>query len=153
MNAKDILQVFPVYLALGTNLSDRQANLQAAIRLLSPKVEVVAKSVIYQTPPCGYENQPDFLNQVLSTRTSLSPENLLALIKQIDTQIGRKPTFRYGPHSVDLDILFNGDLILKLPELRIPHPRMYERAFVLVTLNELDPNFEHPELKVKFQEL
>jgi 2-amino-4-hydroxy-6-hydroxymethyldihydropteridine diphosphokinase len=134
-------------------LGDRLANLRSAIQLLPPLVEVVAQSPIYQTPPWGYTDQPEFLNQVITVRTSLPPLDLLAYLKEIEIKVGRTPTFRYGPRQVDLDILFYVDWIVDRPELQIPHPRMHERAFVLVPLNDLSPGFEHPLLKVSIQEL
>ena len=116
-------------------------------------VEVISQSPIYQTPPWGYEDQPDFLNQVVFGQTVLPPEDLLVYLKQIETKVGRKPTFRYGPRLVDLDIIFYGNLIMDKDELQIPHPRMHERAFVLVPLNDLNPSLAHPVLKISVQEL
>lgn len=142
-----------VYIALGTNLGDRLANLQTAIRLLPPHVKLVAQSSVYQTAPWGYEDQPDFLNQVIQAQTSLPPDELLSYLKEIEIQVGRKPSFRYGPRVVDLDILFYSDLVLAQPGLQIPHPRLHERAFVLVPLHDLAPKLKHPVLNVTVGEL
>ncbi|HBX71072.1 MAG TPA: 2-amino-4-hydroxy-6-hydroxymethyldihydropteridine diphosphokinase, partial [Chloroflexi bacterium] len=101
----------PIYIALGTNLGDRLANLQSAIRQMPPEVTILAQSPIYQTPPWGYADQPDFLNQVVMAETNLPPQALLAYLKTLEIRVGRMPTFRYGPRVVDLDILFYGDLI------------------------------------------
>ena len=143
----------PIYIALGTNLGDREANLANARESLPPEVSVVKASSIYVTPPWGYENQPDFLNQVLETRSTLEPLPLLAHLKSIEAQMGRLKTFRNGPRLIDLDILFYGHRVIDEPELQIPHPRLQERAFVLVPLNEIAPDFIHPVLAVKVQTL
>lgn len=134
-------------------MGDRLANLQIAVQMLSTKVKVVAQSPIYSTPPWGYEDQPDFLNQVVLIKTSQRPEDLLKFIKEIEVQVGRTPSFRFGPRVVDLDILFYGDQIVKLPGLEIPHPRLHHRAFVLVPLNDLNPELRHPILGANVQEL
>ncbi len=133
-----------VYLALGSNQGDRLANLQQAIASLPPPVETLSSSPIYETPPWGYTDQPPFLNQVIFAATWLSPDELLAYLKQLETSIGRQPTFRYGPRLIDLDILLYDDLILESPDLTIPHPRLSERAFVLVPLADLAPDLRHP---------
>jgi 2-amino-4-hydroxy-6-hydroxymethyldihydropteridine diphosphokinase len=143
----------PIYIALGTNLGERTANLGNAIRFLAPQVDVIAESPIYQTSPWGYEDQPDFLNQVLSVQTHLAPVDLLEYLQEIEVRIGRQPTFRYGPRIIDLDILFFADIIFNVPGLQIPHPRLHERAFVLVPLFDLDPEFRHPVMKSTIREL
>jgi 2-amino-4-hydroxy-6-hydroxymethyldihydropteridine diphosphokinase len=146
-------KTFPIYIALGTNLGDRAQNLRKAVQMMPPQVNIVDKSPVYQTPPWGYEDQPKFLNQVIFAYTTLPPKDLLTYLKNIEIQIGRTPSFRYGPRLVDLDILFYGNLILKSKELQIPHPRIAERAFVLVPLNDLKPDLEHPLLKVSVNKL
>ncbi|HVN16616.1 MAG TPA: 2-amino-4-hydroxy-6-hydroxymethyldihydropteridine diphosphokinase [Anaerolineales bacterium] len=142
-----------VYLALGTNLGDRLANLRAAIDALSPDVRVLAQSHIYQTPPWGYEDQPAFLNMAVKGETDLGPESLLKRLKQIEVELGREPTFRYGPRQIDLDILFYDDLILNQENLVIPHPRLQERAFVLVPLNDIAPELRHPVIGKTVREM
>lgn len=134
-----------VYLALGTNLGDRLKNLQAALEALPPDVKVSAVSPIYETPPWGYLDQPEFLNQVLKGETDLEPLELLRSIKKMEADLGRLPGLRYGPRQIDLDILFFDELILESPELTIPHPRLAERAFVLVPLVDLAPDLCHPK--------
>lgn len=135
-----------VYLALGTNLGDKQTNLRAARRALSPAVTLRACSPIYRTPPWGYTNQADFLNQVVCGDTQLAPLDLLAFLKTMEHNLGRMPTFRYGPRVIDVDILFYDDLVLQSGPLSIPHPRLHERAFVLVPLADLAPDLRHPAL-------
>lgn len=135
-----------VFIALGTNLGDRQANLRIARGALVPEIIVRESSSIYQTPPWGYEEQPAFLNQALEVRTTLPPLDLLDALKEIEAQMGRVKTIRYGPRLIDLDILFYGQRVLKTDRLTIPHPRLQERAFVLVPLHEIAPDFLHPIL-------
>jgi 2-amino-4-hydroxy-6-hydroxymethyldihydropteridine diphosphokinase len=133
-----------LYLALGTNLGDRPANLQAAIAALPPTVQVIEQSSVYETPPWGYSDQPTFLNMALHAETGLEPLALLSYLKNLENELGRVESFRYGPRQIDLDILFYDNLVLETPELVIPHPRLQERAFVLVPLAEIAPNLIHP---------
>jgi 2-amino-4-hydroxy-6-hydroxymethyldihydropteridine diphosphokinase len=135
-----------VYIGLGTNLGDRLENLRNALAALPPKVTVLAESAIYETPPWGYADQPDYLNMAVRAATDLPPLELLALLKAIEQAQGRLPTFRYGPRPIDLDILFYGDLVLESPQLVIPHPRLHERGFMLVPLADLNPDLLHPLL-------
>ena len=129
-----------VYLALGTNLGDRLANLASAIKALPPTVRPLAASRVYETPPWGYLDQPAFLNQVIQAQTELAPLDLLAWLKRLETDLGRQPGLRYGPRVIDLDILLYDDLQLETPDLIVPHPRLGERAFVLVPLADLAPD-------------
>jgi 2-amino-4-hydroxy-6-hydroxymethyldihydropteridine diphosphokinase len=133
-----------VYLALGANLGDRPANLCAAIAALPPSVVVRQSSPVYETPPWGLTDQPAFLNMVVKAETRLEPAALLAYLKRIEQELGRAPTVRWGPRLIDMDILFYGDLILNTPGLAIPHPRLHERAFVLVPLSDIAPDLRHP---------
>lgn len=133
-----------VYLGLGANLGDRQANLRAALAALPPAVIVRRISNLYETAPWGYRHQPAFLNLVAEVATQLTPLELLAYLKNIETSLGRLKTFRYGPRLIDMDILLYGQTILQLAELNIPHPEMEARAFVLVPLAELAPHLLHP---------
>lgn len=139
---------YAVYLALGSNLGKREENLRVARESLSAKVRVLSVSSVYETPPWGYLDQPDFLNQVLEGETRLSPKELLVYLKQIEARMGREKTLRNGPRVIDLDLLFYDDLILEDPSddypLSLPHPRMAGRAFVLVPLSELAPDLVHP---------
>lgn len=133
-----------VFIALGSNLGDRLKNMQAAISQMPPALHLVAQSPIYETSPWGYADQPEFLNQVVRAETDLSPQELLAYIKSIETALGRTPTFLYGPRQIDLDILFYDDLVLQTPVLTIPHPHLTSRAFVLCPLADIAPDFRHP---------
>ncbi|HMB21250.1 MAG TPA: 2-amino-4-hydroxy-6-hydroxymethyldihydropteridine diphosphokinase [Anaerolineales bacterium] len=133
-----------VYLALGSNLGDRLANLKEAIASLTPQMDVKAKSPVYETPPWGVTDQPKFLNQVIRVKTYLQPEPLLKHLKRLEVALGRKESVPNGPRLIDLDILFYDDLVMYSAALTIPHPRLQERAFVLVPLMELDPELVHP---------
>lgn len=142
-----------VYIALGTNLGDRQANLRAAIQSMPPHVRVLAESRVYATPPWGYTDQPPFLNMAVKAGTGLPPMALLRYLKQIEVRLGRVPSIRWGPRLIDLDILFYDDLVLDTPPLVIPHPRLHERGFVLAPLADLAPDLEHPLLRRRIREL
>lgn len=142
-----------VYLALGSNLGNRLANLKQAILSLTPQMEVKAKSQVYETPPWGYEDQPKFLNQVIKVKTYLEPEPLLKHLKRLEVSLGRKETFRNGPRVIDIDILFYDDLVIDTPSLVIPHPRLHERAFVLLPLMDIDPDLTHPLTKKSVREM
>ncbi len=133
-----------VYLGLGSNLGDRLAALDQAVQALSPQVHVLKASSVYQTAPWGYQEQPAFLNQVLAAETVLTPLRLLNKLKRIERLMGRQANFRYGPRVIDLDILFFDALVLHTSWLEIPHPRLHERAFVLVPLAEIAPKWVHP---------
>lgn len=142
-----------VYIALGTNLGDRMGYLQAAIDALPPKVKVVRLSPVYETPPWGILDQPDFLNQVLQAETDLPPEELLVYLKEIEKAIGRQSRVRYGPREIDIDILFYDQQVVDLPQLQIPHPRLHERSFVLVPLADLAADLRHPQSGKTVREL
>ena len=143
----------PIYLALGSNLGDRVANLENARKALAPKVTLIRESPIYVTPPWGYTDQPDFLNQVIEVETLLHPIPLLHKLKEIEADMGREATFRNGPRIIDLDILFYGQEVYEGELLQIPHPRLQDRAFVLVPLNDLAPDFVHPVLNESVREM
>lgn len=142
-----------IYLALGTNLGDRLANLHAALAALPPSVIVRQFSPIYETPPWGFADQPVFLNTVLKADTPLTPQKLLKQLKHLETRLGHVPTVRWGPRQIDIDILFFDNLVLDSPELTLPHPHLHERAFVLVPLADLAPGMLHPVLRKTIREL
>ncbi len=128
-----------VYFGLGSNLGDRLRNLDEALDKLSQNCRVLRHSQVYETAPWGFDDQPAFLNQIAEAECDLPPLDLLKRIKNLETTLGRTPTFRYGPRLIDIDILIYGQRILNVPELTIPHAMISERAFVLVPLAELIP--------------
>jgi len=142
-----------IFLALGSNIGEREVNLQAAIHALEPEVHPIACSPVYETPPWGYLDQPKFLNQVIKAETKLSPSKLLDYIKEIEQQQGRQETFRNGPRMIDLDIIFYDQEVIDSPPLTIPHPRLENRAFVLLPLAQLAPQYLHPKLGVTVLDL
>jgi len=142
-----------VYLALGSNLRDRLANLKEAIASLTPQMDVKAKSPVYETPPWGYTDQPKFLNQVIRAKTYVAPEPLLKHLKRLEVALGRQPNFRNGPRLIDIDLLFYDHVILNTPTLTLPHPRLHERGFVLLPLMDIAPEFVHPVLKKNVREM
>jgi 2-amino-4-hydroxy-6-hydroxymethyldihydropteridine diphosphokinase len=129
-----------VFLSLGSNVGDREANLRAAIERL-PALRV---SPVYETEPVDYTDQPWFLNLVVEMDTGLSPLELLAMTSRIEQELGRVRTVAKGPRTIDIDILLYGDAVVSTPELEIPHPRMAERRFVLAPLADLAPDLLHP---------
>jgi 2-amino-4-hydroxy-6-hydroxymethyldihydropteridine diphosphokinase len=134
-----------VYLGLGSNLGDRTRSLDSALALLAQRVgDIVAVSSFYETEPWGVVDQPRFLNAACGVDTSLGPLALLATLQVIESALGRTPTVRYGPRTIDLDILLYGDLRLDAPALTIPHPGMLARSTVLVPLAEIAPAVRHP---------
>jgi len=135
---------YNVYLALGSNLGNRAANLKEAINSLSPQMEVKAKSKVYETPPWGYIEQEKFYNQVLRVQTYLEPEPLLKHLKRLEVALGRKASFQNGPRLIDIDILFYDDRVVNTPVLDIPHPHVHERGFVLLPLMDIAPDYVHP---------
>ncbi|MER3455375.1 MAG: 2-amino-4-hydroxy-6-hydroxymethyldihydropteridine diphosphokinase [candidate division GAL15 bacterium] len=135
-----------VFLSLGSNLGARQANLQAALRLLQEGgVRVVRCSSWYETDPVGYVDQPPFLNLVVEARTELSPHALLRLAQRVESALGRVRQVPWGPRTADVDLLLYGNRVVATPELVLPHPRMRERAFVLVPLHEVAPDLVLPD--------
>jgi len=142
-----------VYLGLGSNLGEREENLCQALTLLSQKVSLEEVSSVYETEPVGYKEQPLFLNLVCRITTSLRPEELLHLAKEIETKMGRVPSFPNAPRLIDIDILFYDNEIITTYNLTIPHPRLKERAFVLIPLAEIAPDFFHPEMDKCIAEL
>lgn len=126
-----------VYLALGSNLGDRLANLRAAVASLEERgIEVTARSSVWETPPVP-AGQPPFLNAAVAAETALDPPSLLRELKAIEHAFGRRPGPHWGPRPIDLDILFYGDQHIETPELTVPHARIAERAFVLSPLSDI----------------
>ena len=128
-----------VYLGLGSNLGDRLSNMTRAVEELERRgVRVVRSSRVYETDPVGGPPQPDYLNAVVEVETELEPGELLRVCLEVESELGRVRGERWGPRSIDIDVLTYGDREIDEPDLTIPHPRMHERAFVLVPLLELD---------------
>jgi 2-amino-4-hydroxy-6-hydroxymethyldihydropteridine diphosphokinase len=128
-----------VYLSLGTNMGDREENLKAAIELLRRKAGIFVQKIspVYETAPVGYVDQPSFLNIAIYARTTLTPFELLEACQSIENELGRVRTIRWGPRTIDLDILLYNNDNIETENLIIPHPRMFERAFVLVPLKDV----------------
>lgn len=129
-----------VYLGIGSNLGDRQANIEQALERLAGQVDILLVSAFYETEPVGYTDQPWFLNVVLSGETQLAPRELLAFTQGVEQALKRVKTIRWGPRSIDVDILLYEGITMDTPELTIPHPRMTQRNFVLVPLAEIAPD-------------
>jgi 2-amino-4-hydroxy-6-hydroxymethyldihydropteridine diphosphokinase len=134
----------PVVIALGSNVGESLRNLQEAVNLLRQKIQVDQVSSVYRTAPMYVEDQPPFLNAVLTATTDLGPRELLRLLKAIEAQVGRQERERYGPREIDLDLIAYGSLSYSLQRgdkpLTVPHPKMIERRFVLMPLFEIAPS-------------
>ncbi len=134
-----------IYLSLGSNLGDREAHLRAALgRLAAPDLRVMRISPVYETEPVDFNDQDWFLNLAVEAETTLEPDELLARIAQIEGDLGRVRTVPKGPRTIDIDILFYGDEVIRSAALEIPHPRLSERRFVLAPLADLAPDLRHP---------
>jgi len=142
------------FLGLGSNLGDRARHLAEGLRGLGAGgVEVLALSPVYETEPMGFPHQPPFLNLVCRVRTALPPRDVLRLAKAVEWRVGRRPTFRNGPRVLDIDLLLYGEEVVEEPGLSLPHPRLAERAFVLVPLADLAPEVRHPTLGLTAREM
>ena len=133
-----------VYLGLGSNKGDRLENMRAALKFLAPHMEVAKVSRVYESMPMYKEDQDLFLNAALHGRTELLPQDFFRQIKQVEQALGRTEGERNGPREIDIDILLYDDFVHTTPELTIPHPRMHERLFVMVPLEEIAPVVSHP---------
>jgi 6-pyruvoyltetrahydropterin/6-carboxytetrahydropterin synthase len=140
----DQVNLAVVYLGLGSNLGDRLSNLTRSIDLLGNKCTVLRKSPVYETEPVGMLAQGKFLNMVVEGETNLGPDKLLHFIKSIEQELGRGSAGSNAPRPIDIDILFYDDLAMSTETLKIPHPRLPQRAFVLVPMNDLRPKLKHP---------
>ena len=143
------------YIGLGSNMGDKSGNILKSLDLLGQfkKIKVVKRSSLYETEPVGYEDQDWFVNAVAELETELSPRELLDALMKIEQDMGRKREIKWGPRTIDLDILLYDQLCLNEPDLIIPHPRMHERSFVLVPLAEIAPNVKHQSLDRTINEL
>jgi 2-amino-4-hydroxy-6-hydroxymethyldihydropteridine diphosphokinase len=129
------------YISLGTNIGDREGFLKKAICEIdnNPAIKVEKISSIYETDPVGYLDQENFLNLVIKISTNLTPLQLLEVTQEIENNLGRKRELRWGPRTIDLDILLYNQENIEVEHLRIPHPRMFERSFVVIPLKEINP--------------
>ncbi|ARD54787.1 2-amino-4-hydroxy-6-hydroxymethyldihydropteridine diphosphokinase [Bacillus aerophilus] len=136
------------YIALGSNIGKKETYLKEAVKKLHehPEVQVELISSIYETAPVGYENQDDFLNMAVKITTSLRPEELLSLTQKIEQELGRTREVRWGPRTADLDILLYNRENIETEQLVVPHPRMYERLFVLVPMSEICPEISEVQI-------
>lgn len=143
-----------VHIGIGSNLGNRQDNCREAIRQLSLRgVTIVKASSMIETEPWGVPDQPPFINMAIEAETDNVPDRLCAILKDIEMQMGRTESVRWGPRVIDLDILFYDDMVLDAPELKIPHPHLHERPFVLIPLAEIAPERVHPVFKKSVREL
>jgi 2-amino-4-hydroxy-6-hydroxymethyldihydropteridine diphosphokinase len=138
------------YLSFGSNQGDRLGHLQQALRLLidHPQIRLLSASSFYETEPVGFVDQPWFVNAAVALETTLPPDELLGACQAVEQRLGRKrdPKLRFGPRSMDIDILFYGDEVIEEPDLIVPHPRLHQRASMLVPLLEIDACMTHPLL-------
>lgn len=142
------------YIGIGSNLGDKLQNYERAISeiLKIDRHRLITKSSLFKTQPIGYTAQDWFVNGVIKIETDLKPHDLLQALKTIESQLGRAKTFRWGPRTIDLDILFFDDIEIQTEELQIPHPSIQDRGFVLIPLVEIDRNLVHPTLKKTVRE-
>lgn len=142
------------YLSLGSNLGDREKNLERALSLLKEEgVEIVRTSSLYETQPVDLPSYPWFINQVIEIDAGIEPRNLLILIKGIERKMGRKSRIQKLPRTIDLDILLAEERIIRTKELNVPHPRLDRRNFVLIPFAEIAPDTVHPLLHETIQNL
>ncbi|WP_050613597.1 2-amino-4-hydroxy-6-hydroxymethyldihydropteridine diphosphokinase [Bacillus testis] len=143
------------FLSLGSNLDDRLSYLREAVELLRQhdKIEVTNVSSLYETEPVGYTDQGKFLNLAVKLHTALSAEELLKVCQDIEQQLGRKRIIRWGPRTIDLDILLYNQDNIESDDLSVPHPRMHERAFVIIPLLEIEPHIKLPSGEENLQDV
>ncbi|MBN2158698.1 MAG: 2-amino-4-hydroxy-6-hydroxymethyldihydropteridine diphosphokinase [Spirochaetes bacterium] len=143
------------YIGIGSNLGDRGKNLEEALRhlLTLGNIRILAKSSVMETEPVDFTDQPRFLNQVIRVETELPPHDLLNLLKQAETALGREKTFPKGPRTIDLDILLYDNRVINAADLIIPHPEIHNRNFVIKHLLELDPDLHDPVTGRKYTEI
>lgn len=134
------------YIGLGSNMGNKTANCQMAVEHLAEAGRIISVSSFYYTEPVGYKEQEDFINAVAILETNRSPAELMSICRAIEDRLGRRRTVRWGPRTIDLDILLYGDLVVRRPDLIIPHPLMTSRRFVLAPLAEIAPAMMHPVL-------
>jgi len=142
------------FFSLGSNVGDKEKNIRDACFLLEEAhIKVLRLSSIYETQPVDYSSQPWFLNQMLEVSTRLFPDDLLDVVKKIETKLGRIKSIPKGPRKIDIDIILAGEFIQQTSGLKIPHPEMHKRNFVLIPLREMAPDVVHPILKKTIKSL
>lgn len=141
------------YIGLGGNIGDRLAMLRNAVARLGKIGAVRTTSSIYDTDPVGYVDQPAFLNAVVELETCLTPAALISALLGIEREMGRRRSFPNAPRTIDLDLLLYDDAIIESPQVTVPHPRLHERAFVLVPLAEIAPDVVHPVFHLSANDL
>jgi 2-amino-4-hydroxy-6-hydroxymethyldihydropteridine diphosphokinase len=142
------------FLSLGSNLGDKEKNLILALFSLEKEgVEILEMSSLYETQPVDFPSQPWFYNQLVEVRTKANPEALLDLVKKIEQQMGRKHGQKKGPRIIDIDIILAEDSVIRKKDLKIPHPRMEKRNFVLLPFVEISPDTVHPVFNVDIKTL
>jgi 2-amino-4-hydroxy-6-hydroxymethyldihydropteridine pyrophosphokinase len=138
-----------IYISIGSNVGYREGYLKSALIKLAKNSVIIEKvSPIYETEPVGYKEQGKFLNAVVQAKTELKPHELLKIINTVEKELGRERVIRWGPRTIDIDILLYGDVTINDDDLKIPHERMWERAFVLVPLNDIAPNIVKGGMKL-----
>ena len=142
-----------VYIGLGSNLANKERNITRAINLIGKKSKILRKSSLYKTDPIGFADQDWFLNCVIKIGTDMLPEGLFSFLKSIEKKLKRENLIKNGPRTIDLDILFYEDKVIKSKNLIIPHPRMHKRLFVLRPFAEISPDFVHPTKKKNIKQL
>jgi 2-amino-4-hydroxy-6-hydroxymethyldihydropteridine diphosphokinase len=143
------------YIGMSSNLGDKINNCRKALKEIESEngIMVLKRSSLYKSEPVGYKNQDWFINLVIKIKTSLIPIDLLKIINNIENKLKRVRIIRWGPRTIDLDILLYNNDIIELPELRIPHPLLHKRRFVLLPFSEIDPDIVHPLLNKKISEI
>ena len=142
-----------IALGLGSNIGDREGYIRRAVEELSGKFSIIKVSDIYKTKAWGEENQPDFLNACLTAETDMSSEEILEIVKSIETELGRTESYRWGPREIDIDILLLDNQQINSQRLIIPHPELANRAFVLVPLTQIAPDLIDPRTNQSIAEL
>jgi 2-amino-4-hydroxy-6-hydroxymethyldihydropteridine diphosphokinase len=142
------------FVALGSNLGDRERNITEAIERMGRRgIKVIKMSSVVETEPYGYKEQDKFLNAACLVGTELSPVELLDVLLEVEKEMGRERKIRWGPRNIDLDLIFYEDRIIIEEHLIVPHPDAHNRAFVMGPIAEIDPDFVHPVLKKKVGEI
>ncbi len=141
------------YILLGSNIGNSKAYIEKAKFLLGSILCIDKQSSLYKTAPWGETNQDYFLNQVLQLSSDIEPRELMSRIEGLESLLGKQKTSKYGPRTIDIDILLYGDNIISENNLYVPHPRMHKRAFTLIPLNEIAPDVYHPQLNKTIKEL